>query len=350
MRFSPVSILAVAQAVGIFNLAAAELCCKPLPSKCGKLPRQSASACSSLFVRSKVKLSTCTSTPATVTTTKRVTPTVTLTLTTTSTATVSRQGPTVGITATEEYTSVSTSITTLTTEATETTTTTSTSTVSSIPGSNGCSRIPFRRRDEENGLFVKRGSVPTQCSCFLTTTKVLPRKTKTVTTTLPKVTVRRTSTKRVTVTKVLSGATRTFTEYTTSTSIVESVTTTTLVQTQTDSAEATVTVLPPSLCDNPYTFNGRNAFTYSGVLESDDGDGVTTLSDCCRKCYTTQNCANYMFDTATNVCKIYLVPSVDTADRCVNDVCDYGHAYGSFEERPTTELYSPGPCGGGIQR
>ncbi|KAF3915806.1 hypothetical protein ABW21_db0203760 [Orbilia brochopaga] len=179
---------------------------------------------------------------------------------------------------------------------------------------------------------------------------IAARKTTTVTATQPKATRRITSTRTTTVTLAVDVLTNTQTihDTTTLTSIATSYTTTTSTHTSTDST--TVTVLPASLCDSPYTFNGRNAFSYTNASPSNAGAGVTNLSDCCTRCYNTMNCANYMFDNVANTCTIFTVNDGSSNDRCVNDVCPNGHTSGTFVEQPSNQLYGPGPCGGGIVR
>ena len=58
-----------------------------------------------------------------------------------------------------------------------------------------------------------------------------------------------------------------------------------------------------------------------------------------------------MFDTDTNKCTLYQITDESSVNRsCHSERCDIGRANGIFEEKPMNELYSPGPCGGGIVR
>ncbi|KAF3936068.1 hypothetical protein ABW20_dc0104408 [Dactylellina cionopaga] len=186
--------------------------------------------------------------------------------------------------------------------------------------------------------------------CFITSTKSATRATKTITTTLSNVTIKKILTKTATITKVIAAATSTSTILTTSTStsVVPSTTTTTIVVTITEEAIATVTALPPDLCGSPFTFNGRNAFKYSGAVARPVDNTITTVSACCTFCYNTIRCANYVFDNTANTCTIFLTE--DQADGCISNACPIGRVSGGFNERPTNELYGPGPCGGGIVR
>ncbi|EPS43159.1 hypothetical protein H072_2944 [Dactylellina haptotyla CBS 200.50] len=385
MRFTVLSFLAVpvflegVAAAGYYNVQ-----CMPAAKSCATLKYEAAS-CTSFFAKSKVPRPTCTSTHGTVTVTKKMVPTTTSTTVKTSTVyayitkqpvvvipgfrtvTVTSTPPVSTVTETEQAVDFTTSFTTETTEITDATVSETSIVIATaaIPGAT-CSRLPDKRR-RDSDILGKRANIPKCCSCFLTAT-ITARSTKTVTTTLPKVTVKKTSTKRVTVTRTVTKAktstnlitvtvtqtavasTETAHETTTSTSTIPSTVIETISRTATETALATETILPPSLCGNPFTFNGRNAFAYDGATASNDGDGITNISDCCTKCYTTQNCANYMFDNIDNVCNIYIVNSGATTDRCANDICPYGHVSGTFVTQPTNELYGPGPCGGGIIR
>ncbi|KAK6334043.1 hypothetical protein TWF696_002547 [Orbilia brochopaga] len=214
-----------------------------------------------------------------------------------------------------------------------------------------------RRRDLEfeigGNVFKKRSGIPACCSaCFLTSTKIAPRKTKTTTVTMPKVTARITSTRATTVTLAIDllGGTETLYETSTLTSITTATTTTTSTHTSTETT--TVTILPPGICDDPYTFSGRNAFYYERTSPSNDGDGITNISDCCNKCWSTVNCTHYMFDNLANTCTMYTVnpDNINHGNRCISDFCPFGRTFGSFFEQPENHLYAPGPCGGGIQR
>ncbi|KAJ6263398.1 N-acetyltransferase [Drechslerella dactyloides] len=253
----------------------------------------------------------------------RVTPTTTsvLVVTSTSTTFVTHAQSDVLVTETHEAVVSSTSVVTESVDETITTTITSTSTT--VPGSS-CTQAPVPRDIFDplagGNVFRKRGGLPACCSaCFLTSTKIAPRKTTTVTATQPKVTARITSTRTTTITSAVNLLANTETLFETSTSTFVSTSTITTTSTHTSTETTTVTALPPSLCGSPFTFNGNNAFSYTGTVASNDGDGITNISDCCTKCYTITNCANFMFDTNANTCTIFVMNSGTPSDRCVND-------------------------------
>ncbi|KAK6529075.1 hypothetical protein TWF694_004293 [Orbilia ellipsospora] len=354
MRFDLLTLLATPAITGLIEGAAASayLTCKPAAKSCATLQYEAA-PCSTLFAKSKIARPKCTVTPAAVTITQKVTPTVTSTIVVTATnvVTVTTTPPGITITETEQTTEYATSTVTETDDITtiETDLATSTSTLG-IPGAT-CSRVNNKRQAkfEEIG---KRANIPSCCSCFLTQTTTAGRPTKIVTQTQAKVTIKKTSTKVITKTVTVDGTPNTSTAHTTITiaSVISATTTVTKTATATETDTSVVSILPPSLCGDPFTFNGRNAFTYLGVVASNDGDGITTVSDCCTKCYLTTNCANYVFDNSANTCTIYLVTATAPTDGCVNDACPYGHVQGTFIIQPTNLLYGPGPCGGGITR
>ncbi|KAK6529730.1 hypothetical protein TWF281_008892 [Arthrobotrys megalospora] len=361
MRFSILSIAALPALLGcvdgVFGLSSPQ--CKPVAKSCAASARQAA-PCTVLFIKNKVKRPTCTVVPAAVTVTKRVTPTTTLTKTITHTVTTiaTKSLPTVLATEIHETVETETSVTSVTISTTEIETITTYTTTTSTPRYDQFTCITMRKREplpivEIEGEFeglVKRTAVPKCCGCFLTSTKTAARQTKTVTTTLPKVTVTKTATKTTTKTSITTGVASTSTLYETTTQFSTATETAfeTTTETTTETATATETVVY-DLCASPYVFNGRNAFSYSKANIVLSMIGADTVADCCRRCYNAQNCANYMFDTSNNSCRIYVI-SGSTGDLCSNAQCPYGKASGSFMERPVSEQYGPGPCGGGIMR
>ncbi|KAF3924666.1 hypothetical protein AA313_de0205164 [Arthrobotrys entomopaga] len=338
MRFNLLTLLAIPAIPGLIEgvVASAYPTCKPAAKSCATL-RDEAAPCSSMFLRSKISRPKCTVTPAAVIVTRKVKPptaTWTLVVTTTHAVTITTTPPDVTITETEQTTEYSTSTITVINDVTTTETDLATSTVTlDIPGAT-CSRTNKKRQAK----FEEIGKPA--------------RPTKTVTRTQAKVTVRKTSTRTITKTFFIHRAPKTSTLHKTITisSVISATTTVVQTATATETNTSVVSILPPSLCGNPFTFNGRNAFTYQGTAASNDGDGITTIPDCCTKCYTTTNCANYVFDNIVNTCTIYLVTASANTDQCVNDICPYGHAQGNFVTQPTNLLYGPGPCGGGIVR
>ncbi|KAK6535338.1 hypothetical protein TWF694_001800 [Orbilia ellipsospora] len=255
------------------------------------------------------------------------------------------------ITTTIEVTVSTTSVSSIFSAETLTLPTTSTSIVSTIIPGASCTRSIAPGKRLRKRLVEKRIVTvtfpPTGCTVTISTT--VPQQTLTVTSTRPSVII---ATRTFTLTSPVAGvaSTVTITEIDTTVMIIPSSTLLSTTETVTETTFVTQTILPPSLCDTPFTFNGANAFSYSGTVASNDGDGITTLPDCCSTCYTTTNCANYVFNNSANTCTIYVMQSTTTSDQCYNDICPYGHAQGTFGAQPTNLLYGPGPCGGGITR
>ncbi|KAK6334798.1 hypothetical protein TWF718_010243 [Orbilia javanica] len=362
MRFSILSAIALPVLLGCVDGVSA-LSCKPAAKSCATSTRQAAS-CTSLFnnSKSKVKRPTCTVVPAPYTVTKKVTPAastkvVTITLTASTTKTVSL--PTVTVTETRETVEVETSVSSVTVLSTVIDTITTTTTVPPKTPTFTCDPLTLRHRRNNAPLFevefdglVKRAALPKCCECFLTTTKTAARQTKTVTTTLPRVTITKKTTKTVT-------ATRTETATPSSSTVLETITET-VVTTRTDIETATETSTETASatetgsfnhCQNPFTYSGRNAFKYSGVTITDGPDYLDTLSKCCAYCWETMNCANYMFDTNGLMCYIYKVTDPNSVQtNCHSELCNVGRPSGTFSEKPTSELYGTGPCAGTIVR
>ncbi|KAF3186181.1 hypothetical protein TWF106_005655 [Orbilia oligospora] len=360
MRFNILSIVALPVLLGcVDGVLAGALSCKPAAKSCAASARQAA-PCTSLFLKNKVKRPTCTVIPAPVTVTKKVTPaastklvTITRTVSTTRTKTL----PTVTITETTEVVEVETSVTSAIVFSTEVdTTTTIVETTTIYPDYNfTCTN---RKRDalptaavEIDGL-VKRTPLPKCCGCFLTSTKTAARQTKTVTKTLPKATVTKKITKTVTSTSIVTAIPNSSTIFETTTETITTTRTDTETQTETttETAPATQTSLY-DICENPYTYSGRNAFEYRGTSGISTPINVNTLSKCCALCFESMNCANFIFDTITTTCTIHQITNADVVQtNCFSKKCNIGRATGSFSERPNNELYGVGPCGGSIVR
>lgn len=361
MRFGILSTIALPVLLGCVDGVFAH-CCKPAAKSCAASARaREAAPCTSLFIKNKVKRPTCTVVPAPVTVTKRVTPAAStkfITITHTVSTTETKSLPTVTITETRKTVEIQTSVASVTVSTTEVDTTTSiisTTTVSPTIYSFTCTN---RKRDalptvdiEFEGL-VKRTVLPKCCGCFLTSTKTAARQTKTVTTTLPKATITKKITKTITATKITTAVpnTATILETTTETVITTRTDIETRTETTTETASATQTVIYDP-CENPILLSGRNAFTYSGTTAVGTPVNVDTVSKCCSSCYASINCANYMFDTMTDVCTIYQITDADAVDKsCQSQLCNIGRADGWIDERPVNEMYGRGPCGGGIVR
>ncbi|KAK6510862.1 hypothetical protein TWF506_009956 [Arthrobotrys conoides] len=363
MRFNILSIVALPVLLGCVDGVFAHSC-KPAAKSCAASARQAA-ACTSLFVKSKVRRPTCTVVPAAVTVTKKVTPaaltklvTITQTVSTTKTKTL----PTVTITQTKETVEVATSVTSVTVFTTQVdASTTFVETTISYPAEYQftCTNPGGKlKRDalptaaiEFEGL-IKRAALPKCCGCFLTSTKTAARQTKTVTITLPKATVTKKVTKTVTATRIITAIPSSSTIFETITQTITS--TRTDLETQTETTTETVPATKTSIydpCESPLSYSGRNAFSYSGTTAVVPPDGFDTRSKCCTACFGSLNCSSYMFDTSTNQCTIYPITGTDGVQtNCFSQRCNIGRASGVFMEKPTNEIYGIGPCGGTIVR
>ncbi|KAL2669996.1 hypothetical protein Neosp_014875 [[Neocosmospora] mangrovei] len=214
-------------------------------------------------------------------------------------------------------------------------------------------------------------SLPTSCSCFLTTTKPAATKTAIVTKNKPAVThtvykfggPRKVISRTITIFRYVAGptvsapettttsiATVTQTDHTLTTVTDSQITTATeveevtdiVVQTKTETATATATKSP---CDDPGSLESMQQEIAGSSIEvttSQDASGPDAVKSCCESCYANPNCV--LFRVGGNVCEVFSsVPSF--SDSCTSPLCPRGFPFLSIYG-PDGKDYYFGPCFG----
>ncbi|KAH7228421.1 hypothetical protein B0J15DRAFT_577428 [Fusarium solani] len=386
MKFQNVVVLFTAAV----SATAPPTCKGSAPSYCKYTSNRDANECRRLFAKNYINVATCQLPAKTVTSTRTqcATRVTTKTVappprTTKVYKTITKTGkpttlPTITVTATStkiDTTVLTDSTTTVdlrTTTEFETNRITSTRTVTTT--STSTTTVPFV--DPQVCTIRKRAhalgkSLPTSCSCFLTTTKPAATKTAFVTKNKPAVThtvykfggPRKVISRTITVFRYVAGPTVSAPETTTTstatvtqtdrtlTTVTDSQTTTAteaedvtdiVVQTKTESATATATKNP---CDDAGSLSPiRQAITGSSiqVTTSKDAFGPDAVRSCCESCYARPNCV--LFRLGGNVCEVFSSkPSFSSS--CSSPLCPRGFP-DLLLGGPDGKDYYLGPCFG----
>ncbi|KAM6534544.1 hypothetical protein FALCPG4_004176 [Fusarium falciforme] len=386
MKFQNVVVLFTAAV----SATAPPTCKGSAPSYCKYTSNRDANECRRLFAKSYINIATCQLPAKTVTSTrtKCATSVTTKTVappprTTKVYKTITKTGkpttlPTITVTATStkiDTTVLTDSTTTVdlrTTTEFETNRITNTRIVTST--STSTTTVPFV--DQHVCTIRKRAralgkSLPTSCSCFLTTTKPAATKTAFVTKNKPAVThtvykfggPRKVISRTITIFRYVAGPTVSAPETTTTstatvtqtdrtlTTVTDSQTTTAteledvteiVLQTKTETATATATKNP---CDDAGSWSPmKQAITGSSiqVTISKDAFGPDAVKSCCQSCYARPNCV--LFRLGGRVCEVFSSkPSFSSA--CSSPLCPRGFPDLSLEG-PDGKDYYLGPCFG----
>ncbi|EEU46669.1 uncharacterized protein NECHADRAFT_77280 [Fusarium vanettenii 77-13-4] len=382
MKFQNVVVLFTA----VVSATAPPTCKNSAPSYCKYTSNRDANECRRLFAKSYINVATCQLPAKTVTSTRTqcATRVTTKTVappprTTKVYKTITKTGkpttlPTITVTTTS--TKIDTTVLTDSTTTVDLRTTTefqtnrvrSTRTITSTKIIT--TTVPFD--DQVVCTRKKRAlgkSLPTSCSCFLTTTKPAATKTAIVTKNKPAVThtvykfggPRKVISRTITIFRYVAGptvsapettttstATVTQTDHTLTTVTDSQITTATeveevtdiVVQTNTETATATATKSP---CDDAGSWDPIQqeiAGSSIQVTTSKDALGPDAVKSCCQSCYARPNCV--FFRVGGNVCEVFSsVPSF--SDSCTSPLCPRGFPSLSFYE-PDGKDYYLGPC------